>query len=329
MPVAAVAFAAIGAWFMHERSGEAEEPQIPGRSPRAAKSGAGRTNDVKATRIAVNDRVPGGGNAQNGGSTNSAALLDGALLRSRKEELAEEKAITSEILDLFVGLEMTPERQKVYDLRRAIDRDNRREALKIIRDIMDSKDKLVRRHALAACAQLGKAALSELTHMLADPDPSIASDALDAWQVAFGEVEGEADKASVVVEMIEQIDERVQAWALLMNLTRMNRKVAVNAVTEIIEGNKGTVVEDVGREMYEHLTGGDTYTDANSGKRYLERVEEEARVIAAEWNVFDHAVRAGKSETEAAIEAFGPISEADLPEGVSLQSVLQEAESQK
>jgi len=214
-------------------------------------------------------------------------------------------------------------------LRRAIDRDNRREALKIIRDIMDSKDKLVRRHALAACAQLGKAALSELTHMLADPDPSIASDALDAWQVAFGEVEGEADKASVVVEMIEQIDERVQAWALLMNLTRMNRKVAVNAVTEIIEGNKGTVVEDVGREMYEHLTGGDTYTDANSGKRYLERVEEEARTIAAEWNVFDHAVRAGKSETEAAIEAFGPISEADLPEGVSLQSVLQEAESQK
>ena len=308
LPAAVVVFTAAGVWFMRDDSGV--EPSEPVSRLHGAKRSSGRTNHVAETRLPVKDRHPGAkvkdGSGLSAGSKDSG---DFDLLKNSKAELAAEKAITSEVLDLFAGLEITPERRKVYALRKAMDAGDRRAALKIIRDIMDSRDKVVRQHALHACAALGRYALAEITHMLADPDPSIAADAMDTWQLAFGEVEGEADKASVVVEMVGSVDERVQAYSMMMNLTRMSTRVALNAVTEVIEGNKGTVVEDVGRDMYEHLTGGDVYVDSTSAKRYLERKAEEAKVIAAEWKVFDDAVREGNTVEEAAVKAFGPVEE--------------------
>lgn len=235
------------------------------------------------------------------------------------DEAGEERKLTEEILAVLA--KMTEDQRKAVKMRIFLDKGQKHEAIRLARDLMDSPDPEVRRHVVNVLGWIGPAGLPELTAMLSDPDPLVAQTALDQWQNAFNLIEIDAEKAGVLCDLLPNLDSRAQMDLALMSVTRMRQEMALETLSEIIEGNRGTEVERAAVDMWNHMTcdisTGEKveYANSDSVQEYLQ-IKREEQINATElWKQIADAIAKGDDETARALLGLDPIADSTSSPG--------------
>lgn len=152
------------------------------------------------------------------------------------------------------------QRALIQEIRKALDEDNGKKVLALVRKIQSSDEWpdgipiAIRRAALEAAAWFGIGALPEIAGFLADGDQEILSDAVDAYESAMIEANGDKELATIVQAAASVINDAEALDSIFMGLNDMRPSVAVETIKQIwasgTEAAKSALAEAV-----EFLTG--------------------------------------------------------------------------
>jgi len=95
-------------------------------------------------------------------------------------------------------------------------------------------DAEVRSRVLLALHWTGLKGLGDLTGMLKDPDPDVASEAMDYWKMALSEVENSADKAELLTKAAEVMGDDMPVEEFNSILDVVNTLEEVDAVPALV-----------------------------------------------------------------------------------------------
>ena len=234
-------------------------------------------------------------------------------------EADEERKLTDEIYAVLA--KMTEDQRKAVKMRIFLDKGQKHEAIRLARDLMDSTDPEVRYHVANVLGWIGPAGLPELTAMLADSDLQVAQTAFDQWQNAFNLIEIDAEKAEVLGDLLPNLDSRAQMDLALMSVTRMRQEMALETLSEIIEGNRGTEVEKAAVAMWNHMTcdisTGEKveYANPDSVQEYLQIKRDEQQNAAELWKQIAEAIAKGDDNTARALLGLDVIADSTSSPG--------------
>ena len=165
---------------------------------------------------------------------------------------------------------LTPEEREAELMDELLGQDKTFEALRHARNLMDSTNAAIRVKAVEAFAWIGKRALPEITEMMNDQNPSVAAEAMTAWEQAFSEIDGRHRIADTISRTVSNLKNPEHVNSILLHLSDIDQDVALPTLSTIIEGNKGSFVEESAREVYTHLTGGEIYESLAAAQKFLE-----------------------------------------------------------
>ena len=287
-----VSAAAVGAWFLLSsgRKAGVQAGKDDSGTDVAAQTSPGEVRPAgkKSLRIHAADR----GAVRRNPQEEKLASLSEEIKAMVKEMDEADREIVLGLIEFFNELTITDDRRKAVMMRRALDGDDRKLAMRLARELMDSDDAAVRRLVLGTLSWVGSPALLELTQMLSDQDPGIAADAMEQWNMTIDGIEDEGDRGMLISELLGEVDERSEADAILMAATRMDTETGLRTVAKAIQENDG-VTREAAYDMYSHLTGGEEYVDEHSVDEYLERKAREAEEIARRNDELRKALRDG------------------------------------
>ena len=225
------------------------------------------------------------------------------------EGMLEDQEVTETLRSILAQL--TEDERKVVKLNVFLNRGEKKKALEVARDIMDSDSPDIRKIAARALGWLGSDALVELSEMLADPDPSVVQEALENWEMAFDEIATDELTSDMLLELLPTLTKRELVDKALMSVTRMSRQNGLKAVSEIIEANKGNaLVQDASRVMWTHLTGGESeYAGPESVDEYIQRKAEEQEEAMLFWRKVAAALEAGDEALARELLGLSPETE--------------------
>lgn len=199
-------------------------------------------------------------------------LLLGVCACSRQDEQAkpsaQEKELSNKLSDFIdrkadkpirPKVELTPEQKQVREMQRLLDDDKVGLALREARSLMDSKNGEIRSAVLETLQWIGRRALPEITEMLNDPDEQVATEALTAWELAFGEFDGDRRKALAIEESVVLVKKSDTIRELLRQFSDIEQKVALQTLSKLIEKHNGTALGECARECYEEISDGKPY----------------------------------------------------------------------
>lgn len=169
-----------------------------------------------------------------------------------------------------VSSALTPEEREAELMDELLGLDKTLEALRHARNLMDSTNAAIRVKAVEAFAWIGKRALPEITEMLNDQNPSVATEAMTAWEQAFAEIDGRHRMADIISRTVANLKNPDHVNSVLLHLSDIDQKVALPTLSAIIESNKGSFIEESAREVYVHLTGGEIYESLAATQKFLE-----------------------------------------------------------
>jgi len=150
-------------------------------------------------------------------------------------------------------------------------------------------DAEVRSRVLLALHWTGLKGLADLTGMLKDPDPDVASEAMDYWKMALSEVENSSDKAELLTKAGEVLGDDVPDETFNDVLSEVNMLDDTDAVPTLLSLLRQT--EDADR-ISETLGALDTYVNSeepmetkNDAERAVKRWAQEQQEQLAEDHV--------------------------------------------
>jgi HEAT repeat protein len=146
-------------------------------------------------------------------------------------------------------------------------------ALRSARNLMDSESVETRSAALETFQWLGKRALPEITEMINDKNSFVSSEAMQAWEMAFGEIEGEHRKASVIEDTLKNLAKQDDINAILMHTSELELRIALPMLSRIIEANKTSVLGECARENYTFITDGEIYETPGKTLEFLKGIQ--------------------------------------------------------
>lgn len=154
-----------------------------------------------------------------------------------------------------VVISLSEDQKKAIEMRGKLDSGDVAEALKIARVLMDSRESSVRGEVVTVFGWIGKRCISELTEMLVDKDPEIASEALTAWEMANEEEHIGAIRAENICTAISNLEDAATIDTILMQMTSLDEVVAVRALGIFITSSKNPIAISCAKEMFAHITG--------------------------------------------------------------------------
>ena len=160
-------------------------------------------------------------------------------------------------------------------LRQLLDSGNGKLALALAREMRYSGRRSDRAAAEESFAWLGTAALSDLTGMLADPDPEIAADAMTDWSQSLSAIEDEGLRCELVKEAANNFGNDEAMESILMELVKVEDYLAVQTLDEIINGSAPDATKEIARDVYSHLSGED-YVNSGAAQALAVRLKAEA-----------------------------------------------------
>lgn len=166
---------------------------------------------------------------------------------------ADEAALTAE------------QRALIEAIRKALDEDDHKTVLALVQKLQKSKEwpdgipLPIRRAALEAVSWIGIAALPEIAGFLGDGDREVVSDAVDAYESALVEANGDRELASIVTAAAAVIDDADAMESILMSLNEMRPSVAVATIKQIWATGTDAAKAAL-REAVEFLTGEENIT---------------------------------------------------------------------
>ena len=168
---------------------------------------------------------------------------------------------------------LTPEEQAVVEMQDLLSDGKELSALRAARNLMDSKNANTRSAVLETFQWIGKRAISEITEMINDANPQVSAEAIQAWEMAFWEIDGEHRKALVIEESVAKLKRQDDIEAILNYTSELELRIALPMLSRIIESNKTTLLGECARENYLYLTDGDVYENSNKSKQCLQKKE--------------------------------------------------------
>ena len=169
-------------------------------------------------------------------------------------------------------------------LQEALDADDAEKAISISAKLMASNNPEVRSHAVDALGWFGAEALPELTVLMGDTDESVAQSAINAWESGVSEIDdaavrlkisGMAMKAIFSRDALQSIGAQFSSAATELidaggdaNDAFDKRVEVVQSVVDMIDSSN-LALSDVGRELYEEITGHEWLNIAEA-ERYLD-----------------------------------------------------------
>lgn len=153
---------------------------------------------------------------------------------------------------------LTPEQEEVLEMRNLLDDDKTGLALRHARNLMDSSDREIREAVLETLQWIGHRALPEISEMLNDPDEQISADAMTAWELAFGEIDGDHQKAAVIKDSLLKVKNESAMQDILEHCSDIRLSIVLPILTEIIKSNNGTALAECARECYQSLIDGES-----------------------------------------------------------------------
>jgi hypothetical protein len=157
------------------------------------------------------------------------------------------------------GAGQTPEDIAVSEMQKALDEGRELEAVKKARELMDSDRADIRSAALETFGWIGKSALPEISEMLNDEDPGVRAEALQSWDMAFGELSGQNRQAAAIEDAVSRLKREDEIDAILLHAADLDEHVVLPLLSRIIEKGNASIAAECGREMYSHITGGEIY----------------------------------------------------------------------
>ncbi len=215
-----------------DKSGVAKDPTAVPSLPEVSQSTAGKAPQVEPVQKKETE----------GASVSDPAVKIGGMTR------AEINAIVDRI-DVLIG------------------DDEEIKAVQAARTIMDSPDPEVRRAALDAFEWVGIKALGELSQMLSDSDPEIASDAYVGWEAAVEDIDDQQLRAQMLAAGIKNLQNQEDAEGAVLMLDRSDDDVAVRALVDIIQ-NGSPVAARVAEEHFEFITS-EKYRSPEAAERWI------------------------------------------------------------
>ncbi len=152
------------------------------------------------------------------------------------------------------------QRALIQAIRKALDADDGKKVLALVRKIQSSDEWpdgipiAIRRAALEAAAWFGIGALPEIAGFLADGDSEILSDAVDAYESAMIEANGDRELATIVQAAAGVINDAEALDSIFMGLNDMRPSVAVETIKQIW-ANGTEAAKSALTEAIEFLTG--------------------------------------------------------------------------
>lgn len=158
---------------------------------------------------------------------------------------------------------------KPQALRKILDLGDNAAALSMARRMRHSSRAADRAAALDAFNWIGEKAMSDMTVMLADESPEIASEALQDWRSGLAEIADESLKAEFILEATRLVANEDEMGAILLELMSFDSpKIAVNTLDTVINDAQATDIAKIeARDTYRFVAG-EAYVDsARSAER--------------------------------------------------------------
>lgn len=164
---------------------------------------------------------------------------------------------------------LTAEEQAVLEMQDLLSDGKELSALRAARNLMDSENADTRSAVLEAFQWIGKRALPEITEMINDVNPHVSAEAIQAWEMAFGEIDGEHRKAFVIEESVVKLKRQDDIETILNHTSELELRIALPMLSRMIETHGATMIAECARENYLFLTDGEAYTSPDDTMRYL------------------------------------------------------------
>lgn len=245
-------------------------------------------------------------------------------ITSREVRGTDEGGLRKEIEAVLKELEAwanTPERKKVRRMWELLDIGDKREAIRLARDLMDSPDASIRREVAGCLGWIGEPAMDELTELLWDKDTDVVEDALSQWLQNFELLTDVEEKIALIKSAVGTMEKQEHVDTILMELAGIDEKLALEALSEIIEEHDGKMVGESAREMFEHLTGGEVYESPSSVEEYINHREAVKEQNAALTVMLREAIEVG--DTELAKELYRQLYIGDPAELIEAERQVQ------
>ena len=189
--------------------------------------------------------------------------LDDELLKKTLTDL--QKMLADENSKLF---------KRVRKMQQLLDEGKEKEALYEARELRLSKTREERYAAVGVLGWFGTKAMPELTEMLSDPDPLIAEEAYERWEMAYDELQSDDFRSEVIIEVSKTFDDEDKLYSLMMELTKIDRTIARTTLETIIDASDSTATAKyVAEDLHEHLFA-DITVDPNDMSPTLRRIRE-------------------------------------------------------
>ena len=166
-------------------------------------------------------------------------------------------------------------------LRQLLDSGERKLTLALAREMRYSGRRSDRAAAGEAFGWLGTEAMSDLTGMLADPDPEIAADAMTDWSQSLSDIEDEGLRCELIKDAANNFESDESMESILMELVTVEDYRAVTTLDEIINGGAPDATKEIARDVYSHL-GGEDYVNSGEAQALAARLKAEGEKISPE-----------------------------------------------
>lgn len=188
---------------------------------------------------------------------------------SGAEEYADPQSKTNANAEAFCR-HITEEESKLQEAWDLHDAGEKIKAMTIVHGLMHSTNSLVRMEAVDFFQWTGKRALPEITAMINDSSPDVATSALMAWEIAYGEITGDTRLSQAIENSLRTLKRQEDITALLHHVGDLKTKTALLMLSRIIDDNPANVLGECCRESYSDLTDGEIYTSKEDTIKYLE-----------------------------------------------------------
>ena len=166
-------------------------------------------------------------------------------------------------------------------LRELLDSGEKKLTLALAREMRYSGRRSDRAAAREAFGWLGTEAMSDLTGMLADPDPEIAEDAMTDWSQSLSDIEDEGLRCELIKEAANNFESDEAMESILMELVTVEDYRAVQTLDEIINGSAPDATKEIARDVYGHL-GGEDYVNSGEAQALAAKLKAEGERISPE-----------------------------------------------
>lgn len=153
--------------------------------------------------------------------------------------------------------EPSEEEKVVAKMRMLLETGKELAALSHARELMDSKNKSVRSSALETFQWIGRRALPEITVMVNDDDPDISAEALQAWEMAFNELDGEQRRGEAICTSVAVLKRYDDMSAILLHASEVEPHIILPLLAKLIERTDGTPLGECARETYSYINDGE------------------------------------------------------------------------